>query len=71
MIKMNKPIFLSLQEINKIQTEKKKALAICQCPFPILATGQWVHIVNYNEDYKCSNCGIEFRALKGSNENDS
>ena len=64
-MKISEPIFLSLQEINKIQTEKKKALAICQCPLPILEAGQWVHIVNYNENYKCPICGTEFSVLKG------
>ena len=58
------PIFLSLQEIYRIQTEKKKALAICKCSLPILETGQWAHIVNYNENYICPNCGTEFSVLK-------
>ena len=64
-MKISKPIFLSSQEINKIQMEKKKALGWCVCPLPILETGQWLHIVNYNETYKCPNCGIEFSVLKG------
>lgn len=63
--KFSKPIFLAKKEIDKIQTEKKEALAICQCPLPILETGQWVHVVNYNENYICPDCNTEFSVFKG------
>jgi len=68
MTKFSEPILLSFQDINKIQAEKKEAVAICQCPFPILKTGQWVHVVNYNKNYICPDCNTEFSVFKGGIE---
>lgn len=65
MINYSEPKFVSVDDILSIEKDKNKTTSICQCPLPIAieidgVKGGYCHVVEYEKEYTCKNCGLTF-----------
>lgn len=66
MAEYSEPRFVSCDEKNKIEKSKKKTTAFCECPLPLSVIkvdgtrGGYCHVVKYNKEYTCKDCGLTF-----------
>lgn len=72
MAKPSEPQFISIEDILLMQrTDKNKTTAICKCPLPLDVEidgvrGGYGHVIKYDEEYTCKNCGLTFSVKKAA-----